>query len=344
MVSTTVLAYADMPASYAALSAGEAAVLIATQLEGTEREIYEEDGCKSELNIPIMVAGEWVGSIGFADYVTERQWSADDLQILHTAAAMVGAFWERSRSYQRLEALIRSKDEFLASISHEIRTPLTAVLGFSSVLCQASSELSAEATGYVELITEQAQEVADIVEDLLVAARADINALAVVPQPIDLRADTDNVVAARATQTPHTIHVDGDEVVAWADPTRVRQIIRCLLSNAIRYGGDRIDIRIREHNQRARLIVIDDGPGVPPEHQEHVFDAFHRAHNRDGLPQAMGLGLYVARHLARLMDGDLAHHRTNGHTRFELDLPIARGTPIDGGQTSRATMLKITRA
>jgi signal transduction histidine kinase len=297
-------------------------VLITTQLEGTEREIYEEDGCKSELNIPIMVADEWVGSIGLADYVTERQWSDDDLQILHTAAAMVGAFWERNRSYQRLEELIRSKDEFLASISHEIRTPLTAVLGFSSVLQRASSELTGEAAAYVELIAEQAQEVADIVEDLLVAARADINALAVVPKPVNLREDTEKVLAARAIQTPHTIHVDGNGVVAWADPTRVRQIIRCLLSNAIRYGGDAIEIHIGEHNHRATLAIVDNGPGVPLEHQQHVFEAFHRAHTRDGLPQAMGLGLYVARHLARLMDGDLTHHRTNGHTRFELRLPI----------------------
>jgi signal transduction histidine kinase len=131
------------------------------------------------------------------------------------------------------------------------------------------------------------------------------------------------VLAARAGQTSHHIHLEGDEHYAWADPTRVRQIIRCLISNAVRYGGDRIEIHIREVDGRARLAVLDNGDGIPAEHQDHVFEAFHRAHSRDGRPQAIGLGLYVARHLARLMGGDLIHRQGQGLTAFDLDLPAA---------------------
>ncbi len=322
-VSRTVLPYSDMPTTYAALVAGEAAVLITSELTGAEREIYDEDGCLSELNIPINVMGEWVGSIGIADYVTERHWSDDDLQILHTTAAMIGAFWERNRAYQELQEVIRSKDEFLASISHEIRTPLTSVLGFSSLLHQDTNGLPVEAAEHVALISEQAQEVSDIVEDLLVAARADINSLRVVAQPVSLLEDAKKVLAARAEQTDHHIHIEGEELHAWADPSRVRQIIRCLVSNAVRYGGDRIEVHIRELEGRARLAVLDNGNGIPSEQQSQVFEAFHRAHTRDGRPQAIGLGLYVARHLARLMGGDLTYRQGQGLTVFELDLPVA---------------------
>jgi signal transduction histidine kinase len=324
-VSRTVLPYSELPTSYAALVAGEAAVMITSQLTGTERAIYEDDGCKSELNIPINVMGEWVGSIGIADFITERHWSEDDLQILHTTGAMIGAFWERNRAYRELQEVIRSKDEFLASISHEIRTPLTAVLGFSALLRHDTSALPEEAAMQVALINEQAQEVADIVEDLLVAARADIDSLSVVAQQVGLREDTEKVLAARAGETSHRIHIEGDEVHAWADPTRVRQIIRCLISNALRYGGDRIEVHVRRVNDRARLAVLDNGDGIPAEHEGHVFEAFHRAHSRDGRPQAIGLGLYVARHLARLMDGDLIHRQGQGLTAFELDLPVPAG-------------------
>lgn len=328
-VSRTVLPYSEMPTTYSALVAGDAAVVITSQLSGSEREIYEEDGCKSELNIPINVMGEWVGSIGIADYITERQWSEDDLQILHTTAAMIGAFWERNRAYKELEEVIRSKDEFLASISHEIRTPLTAVLGFSALLRQESHAMPVDAAAHIALINEEAQEVSDIVEDLLVAARADIDSLQVAPQRVGLRQDTEKVLAARAGQSHHHIHIEGGEHYAWADPTRVRQIIRCLVSNAVRYGGDRIEIHIRQVGDRARLAVLDNGDGIPVEHESQVFEAFHRAHTRDGRPQAIGLGLYVARHLARLMGGDLIHRQGQGLTAFELDLP-AQAEPAAG--------------
>jgi signal transduction histidine kinase len=175
---------------------------------------YDDDGCLSELNIPIVAGGEWIGSIGLADYVTERQWSDDDQRVLQAAAAMIGAFWERNAAYMSLEELIRSKDEFLASISHEIRTPLTAALGFSAMLHQESSDLPAEAATQVALIAEQAQEVADIVEDLLVAARADIDSLDVVPDVVDLHGETDKVLAARAVQTDSAVRVSGETTIA----------------------------------------------------------------------------------------------------------------------------------
>jgi signal transduction histidine kinase len=325
MIHTT-LAYADLPTSYAALSRGEASFVVTRQLEGREREIYEEDGCKSELNIPIIVDAEWVGSIGFADYLSERPWSDEHLEALHTAAAMFGAFWERKRAYDRLEESISSRDEFLASISHEIRTPLTGVLGYSSLLSQETAHLSGDAADYVLLITQEAQEVANIVDDLLVVARPDINSLTTIPESIELRETTDNVLNALVTKTTHRIGIDGTNVVAWADPARLRQIIRCLISNAIRYGGDRIEVRIRGDNHRATMAVIDNGSGVPAEDEQHVFEAFHRAHSRRGQPQAIGLGLYIASHLARAMGGDLTYHREHRLTTFELGLPTRPST------------------
>jgi two-component sensor histidine kinase len=325
MIHTT-LAYADLPTAYAALSRGEASFVVTRQLEGREHEIYAEDGCKSELNIPIIVDAEWVGSIGFADYVTERSWSDEHLEALHTAAAMVGAFWERKRAYERLEESIRSRDEFLASISHEIRTPLTGVLGYSSLLSEEIPNLSGEAADYTLLIAQEAQEVADLVEDLLVVARPDISSLTVIPESIELRETADKVLNAFVAKTAHRIGIDGTNVVAWADPTRLRQIIRCLISNAIRYGGDRIDVRIRGGNHRATMTVTDNGSGVPAEDEQHIFEAFHRAHSRRGQPQAIGLGLYIARHLATAMGGDLTYHREHRLTTFELDLPTRPST------------------
>lgn len=241
--------------------------------------------------------------------------------MLQTAAAMIGSFWERAQATRELEELVLSKDQFLATISHEIRTPLTAVLGFSEVLREDPGDLGPGGIEMINLVAEQAREISDIVEDLLVAARADMNALKVVREHVALREQVEHVVAARRSRRSLVLHPGGGDVMAVADGSRVRQIVRCLLSNAMRYGGDQIEVRVGAENGRATVTVADDGGGVPPGHERDIFDAFHRARNDDGKTQAMGLGLYVAHHLAHLMDGDLIYDRRGGWTVFELELP-----------------------
>lgn len=225
--------------------------------------------------------------------------------------------------HSRTRGLVLSKHQFLASISHEIRTPLTAVLGFSEVLREDPGDLGPGGVEMINLVAERAREISDIVEDLLVAARADMNALNVVREGVVLREQVEHVVAARSSRTPLSIDPGGGDVVAVADGNRVRQIIRCLLSNAARYGGDQIEVRVGHNHGRATLTVADDGPGVPPGHERNIFEAFHRATSDDDKTQAVGLGLYVAYQLARLVDGGRTYDRRSGWTMFELELPNA---------------------
>ncbi|MGB9358442.1 MAG: GAF domain-containing sensor histidine kinase [Acidimicrobiia bacterium] len=317
------IAYNDLPDLRDSLSKGEAATVHTVDLAGRAREIYEQNGCKSELNIPITINGEWVGSLGFADYAVDRHWDPDDLGVLQTAAAMIGSFWERGRAIRDLEELVKSKDQFLASISHEIRTPLTAVLGFSEVLRDEAVGLGPGGAEMVGFVVQQAREMADIVEDLLVAARADINALSVVRIPVPLEREVRAVIAARGRSEAPDVVVEDADAIATGDPMRIRQIIRCLISNASRYGGEELRVRVRRTDDRAVLTVSDNGSGVPPGHERHIFEAFHRAKTDDGTTQAIGLGLFVSHHLAGLMDGSLSYYRERDWTTFELDLPAA---------------------
>ena len=141
---------------------------------------------------------------------------------------------------------------------------------------------------------------------------------------VDLRAQTAQVLETLEYDTNKSrIELTGPSVQARGDPARVRQIVRNLITNALRYGGDRIRTSVDNGGPSVRLIVSDNGPGVPPEQQELVFDPYHRAHARKGLTASVGLGLTVSRKLARLMDGDLTYRRENGETIFQLDLPKA---------------------
>lgn len=312
--------WTKMPKAFQALSQGEVFSFRVDDLDGEERDLYEGSGTSSELDVPIFVGDEWVGLIGVGDQEGKRSWSQDDIGLLRTVAKMIGSFWEREDQRERLEELVRSKDEFVASVSHELRTPLTAVLGFALELQERrEGPANTEEEELVDLIAREADEVANLVQDLLVAARAEIGAVTWAPSLLDLRREVDTVMS-RLRPLPKEADIEGTGTV-WADPGRLRQILRNLLSNALRYGGPRVEIVLANHGEQASIQVRDDGSGIPEDDQAKVFDPYFRGKQGSRQPVSVGLGLYVSRQLARLMGGDLVYRYENDQSVFELWLP-----------------------
>ena len=282
----------------------------------------------------------------FVPIIGERGWSATlvtavpglsplppgDLEVLRVVAGMLGSFSDQLDYHRRLaerqaelEALIRSKDQLITSISHEIRTPLTAIMGYARLLRDSQLAISdAESEAFVAMLVDQGDELSNIVDDLVVAARADLGNLEVVAVPIHLRAQTNQVLEAIDPTAPLSVRVTGDDLIALGDPSRVRQIIRNLITNAARYGGSNIEVALDLDEAGAHLLVIDDGRGVPDGHQDRIFEAYHRAHAVPGVTHSLGLGLYLSRTLARLMNGDLSYRRVGGQTIFDLTLPTTQ--------------------
>ncbi|MCZ6505767.1 MAG: GAF domain-containing sensor histidine kinase [Actinobacteria bacterium] len=277
------------------------------------------------LAVPFSVGGEWAGFLGIAHDTSDGSTPDPDLHALETIAAMIGAFLEREQAYERLEQLVQSKDRFLASVSHEIRTPLTSVVGFASVLRNDPDRLfSEEGSELVELILRQSLEVSDMVEDLLVSARAEIDAVTVAKEPVNLGEEIESVLAARlATDEKDIFVAAGPTHRALADPIRVRQIIRNLVTNALRYGGDEITITTHRDGPDVTLVFSDNGEGIPNEYRQQIFEPYHRGESGTAQPQSIGLGLAVSRQLARLMDGDLTLRSDLGPATFQLTLPKA---------------------
>ncbi len=222
----------------------------------------------------------------------------------------------------RLEEALRSRDGFIAAVSHEVRTPLSVIIGFSEEL-RTDTLSGVEQREILGLIADQSREISHIVDDLLVAARADIGSLTVVPEDTDLSQEVATVVktCVCADQVRKTIELDLEETRAWADPPRTRQIVRNLLTNAVRYGGERIRIHVRYRGDIASVAVCDNGNGIPDEDRDAIFEAFRQGKSGNRVSQSVGLGLYVSRSLARAMKGDLAYRRENDHSVFELMLP-----------------------
>ncbi|MGZ8785340.1 MAG: sensor histidine kinase [Acidimicrobiia bacterium] len=230
---------------------------------------------------------------------------------------------DRIAAEARLEQLIRSKDDFVASVSHELRTPLAAVVGLTQELRDNRASFTPqEMAEFISLIADQSSEVANIVEDLLVAARAEIGKIVIARTVIHVGNEIDAVLAAIGLADSARIWVDVDETAsAWADAARLRQILRNLITNAVPYGGGNIGLMVRRCNGSVVITVNDDGPGIPEDKRESVFQPYERAHSEGTQPASVGLGLTVSRQLARLMDGDLIYREGTSGSSFELSLP-----------------------
>ena len=222
-----------------------------------------------------------------------------------------------------LEDTIRAKDAFIASVSHELRTPLTAVLGLSETL--RSGTVSIEDSGeFITLIADQAQEVSLIVEDLLVAGRLESQSLTIQPATFEVADEIIKVIQPWINTGITDIEMvfEAGAAVAFADPLRVRQILRNLVTNAHRYGQPPVTITGSMTAERCVVTVTDRGTGIPRDAEMRMFDPYARFGPVGGQPLSVGLGLHVARRLARLMGGDLNYRRHEGTTIFELTLPL----------------------
>ncbi len=224
-----------------------------------------------------------------------------------------------------LEGMIDARDELIASVGHELRTPLTAVLGFAEMLKIGNETEMAKAdrTEMVDFIAREAFDLSGIIDDLIVAARIEIGKLEVARVPCALRAQAAQVLEGLDPEVAAGIRISGGGTTALGDPGRIRQILRNLISNALRYGGDNIEIVMFKDESMALLEVRDDGPSLPEDQWESIFDPYYRYHGEASQPGSVGLGLTVARGLAELMGGTLTYRHQDARSIFTLRLPQA---------------------
>lgn len=305
------------------------------------------------MTVPLVSGDNHAGVIIVADPLSAVSgFNGRDLRMADTIASRLmvslengrleDSLAELTRLKERLEALIRSKDQFLASVSHELRTPLTGIVGLAQELSRGKGEFGeAEVDEFLSLIYEQSSELANIVEDLLVAARADIGTLVIKPVRGDLLREAETVLSTHVRRSGRK-HIDPEirgETDCWAlfDPLRFRQIMRNLVTNALRYGGESVWVEMEDRGDRVALAVVDDGAGVPASSIEEIFEPYTRASNSIMNPQSVGLGLSVSRQLARLMGGDLVYEPGDGCARFVLLLPKSPALiPSAGGDPQTA--------
>jgi signal transduction histidine kinase len=236
----------------------------------------------------------------------------------------------RQREVERLKA------DFIATVSHELRTPVTPIKGYADLLRRRGDRMTPEKRAEcLDIISDRVNHLARLVEDLLLASRISSPTAPkhdVDVAPADLVALTRRAAGDFAADLArvHLALPDAPLLVA-CDPTRTVQIVGNLLSNALKYSPPttQVDVVVTAYDGAARVSVTDRGRGIPADQLERVFDKFHRV--EDPLTMTTGgtgLGLYIARQLARAMHGDVAVRSVLGSgSTFVLILPLADVVP-----------------
>jgi signal transduction histidine kinase len=230
----------------------------------------------------------------------------------------------------------RARTDFLANVSHELRTPLTAILGFTELLAEGiDGPLNPRQHEDAATILASSRRLLELVDDLIDLSQVDADRVELRLQPVDiaplLAAAVDD---ARSGAGEKGLLLVGDppagSLVAKADATRVATILNNLIDNAVKFTPPRGEIRTSgwlepAQDERAsfvRVDVADSGVGIATTDQERVFEKFQRL-GGPAQPGA-GLGLTIARELARMHGGSLTVETTLGlGSRFTLRLPAA---------------------
>ncbi|MEA2421178.1 MAG: hypothetical protein QOF55_277 [Thermoleophilaceae bacterium] len=240
------------------------------------------------------------------------------------------------RMQQRLRELEEARGQFLATASHELRTPVASLQGMLEL---ASQDLAADppdltdARSQVGRAEAQSRRLGALAADLLDLTRLDTG-LDLRVEPVEVGEVCRAVVAEfelRAAEAGRRLELvgAGEPVWASADPGAVARVARIMIDNSLRHSPPAapVGVLVRGADDRVELVVRDDGPGVPPEERELIFERFERGRSVENAT-GFGLGLAIGRGLARGMGGDLALDPDGQGTSFVLRLPAAVEAPV----------------
>jgi PAS domain S-box-containing protein len=230
-------------------------------------------------------------------------------------------------------ALEELRQDLVATVSHELRTPLAAIYGSALTLRRGDVQLEAELRDkLLEVIVDESERLAVIVNDLLLASQLDSGRLQLNIQRCDPKQLAETVVAAANTHLPETVDLRLETPAKLpaveADPEQLRQVLANLVDNAVKYSpdGGPVELKLDEHEGFLRFAVSDSGLGIPAAEQRRIFEKFYRVDPQmTGGIGGTGLGLYISRELVRRVDGKIwVESRAGRGSTFFVEIPLAR--------------------
>jgi two-component system, OmpR family, phosphate regulon sensor histidine kinase PhoR len=212
----------------------------------------------------------------------------------------------------RLKQLERTREEFVANVSHELRTPLSLIKGYVETLLDGARNNPEVAERFLKIIERNTQRLDLLIQDLLTISALESERIKVDLQPVNLRTLVEKVFAdlkLRAENKQTKLVVELPELIATADANRLDQVFANLVDNAIKYGRAQGKVIVggkKTDDGKIEIFVQDDGPGIPPEALDRVFERFYRVDKARSRDQGgTGLGLSIVKHIVQAHGGEV---------------------------------------
>jgi two-component system phosphate regulon sensor histidine kinase PhoR len=232
----------------------------------------------------------------------------------------------------RLKQLERTREEFVANVSHELRTPLSLIKGYVETLLDGAKDNPEVETKFLQTIQRNSERLQFLIEDLLTISELESGRLKMNLQSVRLRSLVDRVLEDFKTQAESrrvALTNEVPDLTARADSDRLQQVLGNLIGNAIKYGRSDGHVAVSGLLSAANsieLCVHDDGPGIPPESLERVFERFYRVDKARSREQGgTGLGLSIVKHIVQSHGGKVwAKSELGKGAAFYFTLPVKK--------------------
>ena len=285
------------------------------------------------LGLPMLVGGKVVGALVFIRF-GGPVYSENQINLAEFIATHVTQLFERQRLVERianLEAerrLAQLQEDFIANVSHELNTPLGFIKGYTTTLLRKDTTWDPETfSEFLTIIDEEADRLSDLIENLLDSSRLQSGTLKMDIKPVDIDDLLSNSIERLKTRYQNlNLKVDpsGTPMLARVDSRRLGQVFDNLVSNAAKYAANSTVVfsAIPEGN-KVHIMIADDGPGIPDQHLEHIFDRFYRVPERAAGVRGTGLGLFICEQIVRQHNGQIKVESKLGKgTTFHIYLPV----------------------
>ncbi len=240
------------------------------------------------------------------------------------AAGALGVFFDITRT-ERLELV---RQEFLSNVSHELRTPLTSIIAFVETLENGATDDAESCQRFLSIIRKNASRMQGLIDDILELTAIEGGNVQLRIAPVQLQDLVDDVCASLAAKAAaHHVALDNrvePAVMVYADARRLEQMLTNLIDNAIKFSHEEGAVVIsHESGTRDRILVRDNGDGIPAQHLERLFERFYRVDRARSTDMGgTGLGLAIVKHIALLHGGEVTVTSELGKgSTFTIHLP-----------------------
>ncbi|GAB4276658.1 MAG: hypothetical protein Kow0056_07330 [Coriobacteriia bacterium] len=268
-------------------------------------------------------------AVAEGDYsVRVDPWGPREAQSLATAFNTMSERIERFIAELREEE--RRKDRFVSDVSHELRTPLTSIRGAAETLLSGDVPEERQRR-FLQTIVRESERLSRLANDLLVLQRVEGSRSELEYVPVDVTEPIRraiHVLEPSLEEKGMRVELHGPSVTVLGDPDRLQQVVVNLLDNAVRVSedGSRVKVVTSRDGDRARIDIVDQGPGIPEGAVGDIFERFYRTdESRDRASGGFGLGLSIVRAIVEAHNGQIsATNEPGGGARFTVRIPLAK--------------------